>query len=83
MSSDGKPISDAQLRRISLEWTRKAKEPITVEAIGSVIYGFGSELAVLRLYYAHRLVPSDRLKVSWSAPRKTWYFSYESDILLG
>ena len=81
MSKGNNPITEAQLRRISLDWSRRAKEPVTVEAIGGVIYGFGSELAALRLYYAHRLVPVERLRVSWSEPRQTWFFSYRSDLL--
>jgi hypothetical protein len=41
-------VSDEQLKRIGKEWTKIAKEKVEVDAVQNTVYGYGSELAVLR-----------------------------------
>lgn len=69
------PLSAANITRTELAWTAIAKEPINIEASGCVLYGFGSELSVLRLLHAHRLEPMHRLHVGRAPGRNDWYFA--------
>jgi len=39
-----------QIARTQRDWTAYAGEPVRVEEIGGTLYGFGSELATLRIY---------------------------------
>lgn len=43
-------ITPAMIDRTARDWSERAGEPIKVEAHGTLIYGFGSELATLRLF---------------------------------
>jgi hypothetical protein len=63
----------AQLQRIADEWSQYANEPVRVEEIGGTFYGFGSELATLRLYRHY----GDRPNVSqgFSSNLGSFYFS--------
>lgn len=60
--------------RVQRDYERIAKELIRVEVIGSVVYAFGSELAVSRL---QRKLGSGR--AAWSINRDTWYFAFDTD----
>jgi hypothetical protein len=59
-----------------------AKEPVTVEIIGGVVYMFGSELACLRIfsdYQCKGAVHNPNVRVGYSTNLKTWYVSIEKE----
>jgi hypothetical protein len=65
------------LRRTLRDWSQAAgSEPIRVAAIGSMIYAFGSELAMLRLYRYYRGAPNVSAEVNRGDQRDkgSWYF---------
>lgn len=75
-----------QEARVTKEWSRYAKEPVRVERVGSAIYGFGSELAVLRLFAkfsANGAVHCKHSRVGFSSNLDSWYFSLETPLLEG
>lgn len=67
-------ITPTHLKRAHETWQRLAKEPITVDEIGGVIYAFGSELAMLRLEHEMRVG-----RARYSIPRTSWYYTTEKD----
>lgn len=62
-----------QLARTQHDWTAYANEPVRVESIGGTLYGFGSELATLRIYrkYGHQ----DNTSQGFSRNLGSFYFS--------
>jgi hypothetical protein len=67
-------VSDEQLKRIGKEWTKIAKEKVEVDAVQNTVYGYGSELAVLRLFLKYNLVDRNR-KTRVEKRRGQWTFS--------
>jgi hypothetical protein len=65
-----------RLDRLERDWSRAAKAPVKVEWIGGTLYGFGSELAALRLYYLYRH-SGPRAWVQYNTNRKSWVFSLD------
>lgn len=65
-------VSHEQKERAAREWSKIAGEPISIDAetIGGPIYGFGSEIAVLRLFRAFGGTGT----ASYCPARKSWYF---------
>lgn len=63
-------MTTAQAERVRAEWSRIAGEAIDVEEVTGTIYGFGSELATLRLY--RKFSGSTQ---GWSGNLRTWYFT--------
>lgn len=65
------------IERIRRDFVQYAKEDVTVEVIGGVIYAFGSELACYRIHYKYRLTDQSRVQVKYSENRQSWFFSLE------
>lgn len=66
----------AQLSRTQRDLTAMAKEPVTVEQVGSGLYAFGSELATLRIfakYNANGSVHCPKVRVGYSENMKSFY----------
>jgi len=68
-------LSTSSLNRVQRDWERVAKEPMELEWIKGALYGFGSELAVLRLFHHYRRSPNARAQ--YSGNRRSWVFSLE------
>jgi len=61
-----------------------AKEPISVQEIGGAFYGFGSELAVLRLfakYQSNGKYHNPKATIGYSEPRKSHYFCLDMGLV--
>lgn len=71
-------ITEATRSRVEADWTRIAREAVTVEVIGGVLYGFASELACLRLAYEYRYSTQAAYKAEHSANRDSWFFRLEA-----
>lgn len=72
-------VTDEGVKRVKKDWENVAKEKIDVEKIGSAIYAFGSELAVLRIFH-HYNVASGQQKVVGrvgNSKSKGWNFALE------
>lgn len=71
-------ITTGMLLRTKQDWEQYAKESVSVENIKGTIYGFGSELACLRLYYRYRhSIKDGKVDVGFSKNMNSWYFSLE------
>lgn len=58
-----------------------AKEPVTVEMVKGVTYGFGSELACLRIfakYNTNGAAPDPKVRVGYSVNLASWFVSIDS-----
>lgn len=64
-----------QVKRLTADWSRYAKEQVVVELIAGAAYGFGSEVACLRLYAVYRMPLKTR--VAFSTNREQWFFTLE------
>jgi hypothetical protein len=62
-----------QILRTQRDWTTYAGESVRVEEIGGTLYGFGSELATLRIHrkYGHL----DNVNQGFSGNRGLFFFS--------
>lgn len=70
----------AQIQRTARDWSNYAVEPVTVEQVASALYGFGSELACLRIfakYNTNGAHHNPNARVGYSVNRSTWFFSLE------
>lgn len=70
-------MTPGQLARTQRDLSAMAKEPVTVEALGSAIYAFGSELATLRLfakYQSSGSIHNDKARCGYSINLKSFYF---------
>jgi hypothetical protein len=47
-------VIDQRTTRLARDWKEYAQESVTVEQIGGAFYGFGSEMACLRIYHKYR-----------------------------
>jgi len=63
------------INRVKKDWESIAMEPIIIHTAGNNIYGFGSELAVLRL--EHRYGNRSKFKAEFSNSWESWYFRIE------
>jgi hypothetical protein len=68
-------MTENQIKRVTEDFCKMAKEEVRVENIGGVIYAFGSEVATLRLLKQYRHVPQARAE--YSENLKTHYFVLE------
>jgi hypothetical protein len=69
-------ISKARLSAIAKEYEAVTKEPVEIEQICSALYVYGSELAMLRLFYKMAMPAHKSPKVAYSDNLKTFYFSF-------
>jgi len=67
-------ITDAQIKRLTARYRSFAKEPVTVEIIGTVLYVFGTELACLRIFHEEK-----KGRVLYSENLKTWAYAVEPE----
>jgi len=65
------------LKRVKQQWEETAKETIEVEQIKGAIYGFGTELAVLRIEHGYRGSNPEKVRAGYSENMKSWYFVLE------
>ena len=71
-------LTIAQQFRLHQDWTRMVGEPVMVEDVKGMIYAFGSELAVLRLFHRHMSInPSKKYRAGYSENKDSWYFSLD------
>lgn len=65
-------------KRLVDQWKKIAGEQVKIEMIGGAFYGFGSELATLRLYMKYsnkgKNNPGDKFDVGFSKNLKKHYF---------
>lgn len=71
-------ITESRLNSVGADWTKYAKEPVKMETNGStVIYGFGSELATLRILAKYR--DAKHVRHEYSESRQSWCVSLRVD----
>ncbi len=69
------------LSRVERDWRKVAKENVEVEKIKGAIYGFGSELATLRLFYEYRYsFALGKVNCGYSDNLRTHYFVLETNL---
>jgi len=68
-------MTEKHLKRLSYNWKGIAKEEVKVELIRSALYAYGSELAILRLFFQFRNATNTR--AAYSQNLRTWYFCLE------
>ena len=66
-----KPVKSELEKAAEMEWSKVAKEVVIVKEVCGILYGFGSELACLRLYKAFQ----GKGHVAFSDNLCTWYFT--------
>lgn len=71
-------MSEHMIARVARDWKEYASEPVQVEYIGGAFYGFGSELATLRLLKRYRT--TDKATQGYSKNRSTFYFCLDTDL---
>ncbi len=71
-------VEEDMAKRAERDWKRVAKEPIEVEQIKGTIYAYGSELAMLRLFYYYRHNFSNgTTSFGYSSNLRTFYFGLD------
>lgn len=73
-----KPITEQQIKRVEQDWLEIAGEPVSVEFIDGVFYGYCSELGTLRL--EHKYNNRDKAESSYSSNLNTFYFRLETKL---
>ena len=68
-------MTKQHLKTLTRNWKGIAKEEIKVELIKSALYAYGSELAILRLFFQFRNATNTR--AAYSQNLRTWYFCLE------
>ena len=63
-------MTSEQKARTEQDWGKLAKEPVIVEMVGGEIYGYGSEIGMLRLEHEMRCG-----RAFYSANLGTWTYS--------
>lgn len=71
-------ISPAVINSLNSDWNRAAQEKVSVEIVGNTIYGFGSELAVLRIMMGYR--KQDNARVGFSAGYGLHFFALDVNL---
>jgi hypothetical protein len=64
-----------RLDRHTKHWSMLAGETVEIKIYDNDIYAFGSEFACLRLYYKFRHCEVDKIRVDFSKPSGSWFFS--------
>lgn len=64
------------MKRVKKDWSIMAGEKIDVNQINNTLYGFGSELATLRLLKAYRY--ADKARQGYSENLGTFYFALDT-----
>ena len=73
--------TDVQVKKVKRDWDKIAKENIEVEKIKGAFYGYGSELATLRLlqnYTANGQVANKKTRAGHSKGKNSFYFVLET-----
>lgn len=70
-------ITETQIARVANDWNRHANETLEVELIGGALYGFGSEVATLRLLKQYRNVKT--ANCGFSENLNKFYFVLEGN----
>ena len=79
MGQIGEALS--KVGRVEREWENISKEGIEVEEIKGAFYGFGSELATLRLlqkYTANGQTANKKVRAGFSKNKNKFYFVLET-----
>jgi hypothetical protein len=63
------------LKRVQKDWEKISGETMDVEYIKGTVYGYGSELAVLRLY--HKYKNPAKTRTFFSQNLSTWVFTLD------
>lgn len=71
-------MTQKQISRLTSDWMKITKEEIKVKEISEETYGFGSELACLRLYLSYRMTDRERTKCAYSENMGSWFFRLSS-----
>ena len=71
--------SESSLNSVMREWKRVTKEEeIKIEYIKGAYYSYGSEYAILRLFFHYnKHFPNRKTRAAYSENMKSWYFSLE------
>jgi hypothetical protein len=73
--------SQEQINRVKKDWERMAQEPINVEYIKGTFYGYGSELACLKIFMKYNIMERNfKTNTNYSGLAKSWYFRLETDL---
>ena len=67
-------LTSAQLDRIKNDWEHISGESLEFEIMQGFVYGFGSELATLRLHKKYGKFNSSKADSGYSISLKTHYF---------
>lgn len=68
-------VTDELLKRVAADWTQFAGEPVRIEHIKGMLYGFCSELGALRIEHRYNL-PRKRGRAQKSAT-EGWVYVLE------
>ena len=68
-------IANAQVENLKRFWTKIAKEAIHMGYAPGVIYGYCSELGVLKILNEYRF--SEKAKIGYSKKYSSWYLRLE------
>ena len=69
-----KAITADQLKRIKKDWEKYARQSMVIEQINDTVYGYGSELACLRVEHKYN---SPKVRAGFSLNLKTWFVELE------
>ena len=64
-------MTEAQKARVTADWSKIAGKPVKIEEVGGTVYGFSSELGVLRLFHKFNC---ESARIGYSENLKSWYF---------
>ena len=70
----GREPGPGLLKRVQRDWEQIAGETMDVEYIKSTMYGYGSELACLRLEHKYK---SPKARAFYSKNLQTWTFALD------
>lgn len=70
--------TENQIKRVKNDWEKIAKETIEIEYCNGTFYGYGSELATLRIYKEYTLITkSEKVRQEYSKNLKTYFFALD------
>jgi hypothetical protein len=70
-------VTESQMKRLQADWIRLSGEWMEVESIKGIHYGYGSELACLRLFHKYN---SPKVRVGYNKNLNSWFFSLDSGL---
>lgn len=78
-------ITERQIKMIESDWAEYSGEKLNIEIVGSCVYGYGSELACLRIFHSYlkasaKTAEESKMRVEYSKNLKSWFFSLEVNI---